>query len=292
MAKTKNQFLRWFGPVLDALRDLGDSGRPREVTSKIAQNLKLPDSVIDETRQSGVKVFYNQVAWARQYLVWEGLLDSSKYGTWKLTEKGRATHLNDEEARSIFLKWVSIHQKDKKKPIARDELNRTIACDEEVSPENEHLDDFSQLIDVLRGLSPVGFEKVCKELLRESGFENVEVTGEGADDGIDGFGVLELNPFVSFKVMFQCKRYKKDKPVSRAQVGEFRNATMGRADKGILISTSFFSSSAVREANREGVLRIELVDGERLVKMFEKVELGLKAKTVYEVDYKYFDQFK
>lgn len=68
--------------------------------------------------------------------------------------------------------------KRKEKTATNDEVNRTIACDEEISPESEHLDDFSQLIDVLRGLSPVGFEKVCKELLRESGFENVEVTGE------------------------------------------------------------------------------------------------------------------
>jgi restriction system protein len=292
MAKSKNQFLKWFGPVLDALRDLGDSGRPREVTSKIAQNLKLPDSVIDETRQSGVKVFYNQVAWARQYLVWEGLLDSSKHGTWKLTEKGRTTHLNDEDARNIFLKWVSIYQKNRKKSAASGGLSDAVACDEEISPENEHLDDISQLIDVLRRLSPVGFEKVCKELLRESGFENVEVTGGSADGGIDGFGILELNPFVSFKVLFQCKRYKKDKSVSRAQVGDFRNAMIGRAEKGIIITTSYFSSSAIQEAKREGAPQIELVDGERLVRMFEKVELGLKARTAYDVDYKYFDQFK
>lgn len=292
MAKSKNQFLKWFGPLLDALRDLGDSGRPREVTTRIAQNLKLPDSVIDETRQSGVKVFYNQVAWARQYLVWEGLLDSSKHGTWKLTEKGRTTHLSDEDARKIFLKLVAIHQKDRRKTNSSGNLNEVISCEEEISPESEHLDDVSQLIDVLRRLSPEGFEKVCKELLRESGFENVEVTGGSADGGIDGFGILELNPFVSFKVLFQCKRYKKDKTVSRAQVGDFRNAMIGRAEKGIIITTSYFSSSAIQEAKRDGAPQIELVDGERLVRMFEKVELGLKSRTVYDVDYKYFDQFK
>ena len=63
------------------------------------------------------------------------------------------------------------------------------------------------MLDVLRGLSPIGFEKVTREPLRESGFENVEITGGSADDGIDGFGTLEINPFVSFKVLFQCKRY-------------------------------------------------------------------------------------
>ena len=89
MTKKKNQaeFIKWFGPLLDALRDLGDSGKPKEVSSRIATNLNLPDTVLDETLRSGTNKFHNQVAWARQYLVWEGLLDSSKYGTWKLTEK-------------------------------------------------------------------------------------------------------------------------------------------------------------------------------------------------------------
>ena len=95
MAKKKSEaeFTKWFGPLLDALRDLGDSGKPKEVSSKIAENLKLSDSILDETLNSGTHKFHNQVAWARQYLVWEGLLDSSKHGTWKLTEKGKATQL-------------------------------------------------------------------------------------------------------------------------------------------------------------------------------------------------------
>lgn len=292
MNKEKSQFVKWFGPLLDALRELGDSGRPREVTAKIAQNLKLPDSVVDETRASGVKVFYNQVAWARQYLVWEGLLDSSKHGTWKLTPEGRVAHLTEDESRRIFLKWVAVNQA-KRKNRGIDNLSiDSVACGEELEPGNEHFDDTSQLIAVLRGLSPVGFEKVCKELLRESGFENVEVTGGGADGGIDGFGTLELNPFVSFKVLFQCKRYKKEKAVSRAQVGDFRNAMIGRAEKGIIITTSAFSTAAIQEARRDGAPQVELVDGERLVKMFEKVELGLKPKIVYDIDYKYFEQFK
>ena len=148
-----------------------------------------------------------------------------------------------------------------------------------------------QLIDILRTLSPEGFEKLIRELLRESGFENVEVTGKGADDGIDGFGTIEINPFVSFKALFQCKRYKDGNSVSRSQVGDFRNAVMGRAEKGIMITTSTFSNSAIKEANRDGVLQIELVDGEKLVEMFEKVELGVKRKLVYEVDLAYFQRY-
>jgi restriction system protein len=129
-------------------------------------------------------------------------------------------------------------------------------------------------------------------LLRESGFENVEVTARGADDGIDGFGTLEINPFVSFRVLFQCKRYKEGNTVSRAQVGDFRNAVMGRAEKGIIITTSTFSNAAIQEANRDGVLKIELVDADKLVEMFELVELGLKKRVVYDVDVSFFEKYR
>lgn len=108
-ANKKAEFTKWLGPTLDALRDLGDSGKPREVSDAIAKNLNLPDEVLDETLKSGGSKFHNQVAWARQYLVWEGLLDSSKHGTWALTEKGRDTHISEKEGHEIFLKWVAIH---------------------------------------------------------------------------------------------------------------------------------------------------------------------------------------
>ena len=285
--KSKAEFVKWFGPLLDALRDLGDSGRPREVSARIASNLNLPDEILDETLKSGGSKFHNQVAWARQYLVWEGLLDSSKFATWKLTEKGRHAQISENEAREIFLKWVAIHAQNRKQKQAED----IDATQENSSPEDLISEDKPYLITTLRSLSPVGFEKVCRELLRESGFENVEVTGGSADGGIDGHGTLEINPFVSFKVLFQCKRYAEGNLVSRAQVGDFRNAMIGRAEKGIIIATSSFTNAAIQEANRDGAPQVELVDGVKLVEMFQRVELGVTKRTVYDVDLAYFEKF-
>ncbi len=288
MAKSQSEFTKWFGPLLDALRDLGDSGRPREVSNRIARNLKLPDAVLDETLKSGASRFHNQVAWARQYLVWEGFLDSSKHGTWKLTEKGRATRLTEAEARAIFLKWVRIHAENRKRQSDSEALGGSSQPPQNDIEESTN----SDLLTTLRALSPLAFEKVCRELLRESGFENVEITGGSADGGIDGYGTLEINPFVSFKVLFQCKRYAQGNLVSRAQVGDFRNAMIGRAEKAIMMTTSAFSNAAIQEACRDGAPQVELVDGAKLVEMFERVELGLVKKTVYEVDLNYFAQFR
>ena len=72
--------------------------------------------------------------------------------------------------------------------------------------ELEGVEDQRDLISILLKMTPNGFERFCKYLLRVYGFERVEVTPVGKDGGIDGFGVLQINPFVSFKVIFQCKR--------------------------------------------------------------------------------------
>lgn len=288
MAKKLKQaeFVNWFGPLLDALRELGYSGKPQEVSTKIAETLKLKDDFLDQTLKSGTNRFHNQVAWARQYLIWEGLLDSSVRGTWKLTEEGKKTYLNYQQAHDIFLKWVEINQRARKSKGKAE----VITEQEEQSPEETELHAEGNLLEVLQGLSPSGFERVCKELLREHNFEKVEVTGGSHDGGIDGYGVLEVNPFVSFKVLFQCKRYKGS--VSRSQVGDFRNAMIGRAEKGIIMTTGTFTNEAIREASRDGAPQIELVDGQKLIEMFEKVELGLKPKVVYEVDLSYFNRFR
>jgi len=288
MSKTKvkqAEFTKWLGPLLNALRDLGGSGRPKEVTEKIAKNLNINDNVLEEVMKSGTPRFANQVAWARQYLVWEGLLEENTRGVWTLTDEGRKTILTDEQSRQIFLKWVEIHQKARKNRSKSEIINEQ----EEVEPENIEHTFTPTLLEVLQSVTPKGFENICKRLLREHGFENVEVTGGSHDGGIDGYGTLELNPFVSIKVLFQCKRYKGT--VSRAQVGDFRNAMLGRAEKGIILTTGTFSEDAKREASRDGAPPVELIDGQKLVQLFEERELGLKPKIIYEIDMKFFEPF-
>ena len=142
----------------------------------------------------------------------------------------------------------------------------------------------------LQSLSSSGFERFCQRLLRESGFQEVTITGRTGDGGIDGIGILQVNAFVSFKVLFQCKKYQGS--VSVTQVRDFRGAMIGRADKGIIITTGSFTAEARKEAVRDGVPPIELVDGEKLVVMLEQLELGLKPRTIYEIDSGFFDSFQ
>lgn len=148
----------------------------------------------------------------------------------------------------------------------------------------------ADVLEVLLALPPSGFERLAQRLLRESGFTQVTVTGKSGDGGIDGFGTLQINPLVSFKVLFQCKRYAKS--VSPSEVRDFRGAMAGRADKGIVITTGTFTAEAKREATRDGVPPIELIDGEKLVNMLESLEVGLRPIKTYEVDHAFFGEFR
>ena len=67
---------------------------------------------------------------------------------------------------------------------------------------------------------------------------------------------------------------------------------MGRADKGIIITTGSFTTEAKREARRDGVPPIELVDADKLVELFAHLELGLKPSKVLDIDHQFFNEFK
>lgn len=278
------EFVRWMGPLLDCLRAVGGSAKPREASTWIQRKLNLPPDVTESALKSGANRFHNQVQWARQYLVWQGLIDDSKRGTWALTPGGWKTHLDEPASREVFLNRVRHFH-----PRASESLKAAGAPNAADLPPPDEQEEQS-LLELLRGLPPYGFELLCERLLREHGFEDVEVTQKSRDGGIDGFGVLRLSPFVSVKVAFQAKRYKD--VVSRSEVGEFRNALLGRAEKGVFITTGRFTSDAQTEASREGVIPIELIDGERLMELFEQAGLGVKPKQVFTIDYAFFDQFR
>ena len=281
------EFVKYVGPVIEALTALGGSGRPDEVRSAIAKAMNISEEEQAQPLPSGVQSrFENQVHWARFYLAKGGYIDASRHGVWTLTEKARALgKMSAAQGREIYR---SVAAEFRKVPAAD-----TLGADEQVAPgtgaEHPFVNYRQAVAAALQSLPAAGFERFCQRLLRESGFEEVTITGRSGDGGIDGIGLLQVNPLVSFKVLFQCKRYSGS--VTPSQVRDFRGAMMGRADKGIIITTGSFTSDARKEAVRDGVPPIELVDGEKLVSMLEQLELGLKPQRTFEIDASFFDQF-
>jgi restriction system protein len=213
-------------------------------------------------------------------------------GVWSLTEKGRSYSLNHEQAvelyKLILKQFVEQRETRKGKPAPKQESESDSKEDIDVAVV-EDMDYRIELMRILKSLPPGGFESLCQELLREAGFESVIVTGKSGDGGIDGVGILQMNPLVSFKVLFQCKRYAGS--ISPDKVRDFRGAMMGRADKGIILTTGTFTAEARKESVRDGVPPIELVDGEKLLEMCEKLEFGLRPRRTFDVDREFFTKF-
>lgn len=278
------QFTRYILPILLALREMGGSATAAEVTDAVIEREDLPEELLEQTNKNGQSKVRNQIAWARMYLVHSGHIDSSLRGVWRLTEKGQHEDLMALDVASLF-KGVQSTFKG-----AQDEGSLPKSAASIEATESRLEAEETALLPVIKALSSEGFERLCQRLLREHGFQNVKVTGRSGDGGIDGEGILEINPLLSFKVLFQCKRYQGS--VGASMIRDFRGALVGKADKGILLTTGSFTMDAKKEAIRDGANPIELVDGEKLVRMFEKLELGVKPKVVYEVDMDFFNDFK
>jgi restriction system protein len=137
-----------------------------------------------------------------------------------------------------------------------------------------------KLLAVLLELDPGQFERLSQRLLREQGFVSVTVTVRSGDGGIDGTGILKMR-LLSFQMFFQCKRYHGN--VGASAIRDFRGAMVGRTDKGVLITTGRFTAEAIKEANRDGVPPVDLVDGEQLCVMLKELGLGVSTELVEQV---------
>jgi restriction system protein len=267
MTSLKIKYDEMMNSVLAALRGLGGSGTNDEINNKVAENLRIPGEqleVLHNPEKGGITEFEYRIMWTRTYLKQYGLIDNSNRGVWVLTPKGSGVDKIDLKQVVRFVR----EQKRKPEPSTEDDEempNRKIVWQEE-------------LLEILMELQPPAFERLIQRLLRESGFVQVEVTGRSGDGGIDGHGILRLGGLLSFHVMYQAKRWKGT--VGSSQVRDFRGAMVGRADKGLLITTGTFTKDAIKEATRDGASAIDLVDGDQLVEKLKQLSLGVGTKRI------------
>lgn len=266
-------------PTLEALRQLGGSGTIAEIDARAAEIAQLSDEQLEiphNPDKGGQTEVEYRFAWTRTYLKKAGYLENSQRGVWALTPKGR-------EAGTLEPKNVkrNVRQQQKNHPqpsFASADSYIDADTPDDASDVTSWRD---ALLDVLLNLHPSAFERLVQRLLRESGFIQVEVTGKTGDGGIDGKGIMRLGGMLSFHVIFQCKRYRGS--VSANQVRDFRGAMVGRADKGLLITTGNFTKDAIREATRDGAPAIDLIDGDLLIDRLRELELGITTKQVTHI---------
>lgn len=247
----RNQLMR---PTVEAVAALGGSGSVDEIVQKVIEIVSIPDELVTKPyvtklgNEDGRTQLEYELAWARTVLKQLGVLENSRRGIWALTGKEFRDDLD------TFPIVVETSQGD-----WRERLNTVL----------------------LEALSPSAFERLIQRVLRETGFTQVEVTGRSGDGGIDGKGIAKINGILSFRVVFQCKRYKGS--VGAREIRDFRGAMQGRADKGLFITTGFFTRDAVQEATRDGAIAIDIVDGEKLTEKLKELSLGVKVERVEHI---------
>jgi len=286
------QFINWMPPFIEVLKEKGGAATVKEIREGIIEKMDLNDDFLAERyEKSKLLKFNNQVYWAKQYLTWEKLVETSKHGIWSLTKDGLISSLTYDEAYLLFRKWIKIHgearrEKDKGKGGTKKQPSDGNG---EGDTEPGAIEDIS-LLDIIKNTTPTGFEHLCARLLREYDFVEINVTKRSGDGGIDGTAVLKLNSFVNMSVYFQCKKYEGTVPIShiREFIGVLASDQKG-VDRGLLISTGTFPPGAY-ELERKNTM-LELIDGDKLVEMFEKAELGLTPRKVYDPDMAFFAQF-
>ena len=267
----KYKYDELFNPVLQALHKLGGSGSNDEIEEQVIILLSLSNDEIEDIHRGNTTKLSYRSAWARNYLKRLGLIENSSRAVWSLTPEGiKTTEIDKDEAKKI-VKELSGVKKEKPKET-------------ETVDESEELNELTweeELIDILKQIEPDAFERLSQRLLRELGFTNVEVTGKTGDGGIDGVGVIKLGGILSFHVVFQSKRHSGSVPSSA--IRDFRGAMIGRAEKGVFITTGTFTRSAKQEAQRDGAPAVDLIDGNQLAEHLKNLRLGVEVEMREEV---------
>lgn len=271
-------------PILAALHVLGGSATNREIVNQVIEDMGLSSAIIQVpySGKANRTALEDELGWARTYLRNYGLIDSSERGVWSLTAKGHETqHVDSQAVCDSYQQYLRQKQARKQTKTEEDPLAEEIENSAEDSAD-ETASWRENLLDTLQNIPPDAFERLCQRLLRESGFIEVEVTGKSGDGGIDGHGIIRLAGLISFPVLFQCKRYSGS--VGASVVRDFRGAMVGRAEKGLILTTGRFTIEAQREATRDGATPIDLIDGELLMDKMKELKLGVSAKMVEVVD--------
>lgn len=264
-------------PTLKALEARGGSASIQEISEQIAFDLDLSESILSIPHKQGYRseVDY-RAAWARTMLKRIGLVKNSSRGIWATTEAGRDISTEEEV-------WKRVSKWRREDTVVRRKGGKTkngegdSSASSYAQTNDDEQDWVYELLENIRSIKPEAFERLCQRILREAGFIKVEVTGRSGDGGIDGTGILRVN-LLSFHIRFQCKRYADS--VSASEIRNFRGALVGRADKGLFITTGRFTKDAEREAIRDGAPAIDLINGVDFCYLLKKFGLGVRSEPV------------
>jgi restriction system protein len=279
-------------PVLEC----ASSGEVRigEVVDQLADKFGLTAEERAALLPSGKQTtFANRVHWAKSYLKQAGLAEITRRGHYRLTDRGRAA-LADKAANinNAYLEQFEDFQNFRKRVGEADAAAPAVKPSETSSTPDETLRAAhsaitaalsADLLDRVREGSPAFFERLIVELLIAMGYggssdEAGRALGRSGDDGVDG--VIDQDPLGVDQIYVQAKRYGEGNNVGPAAIRDFFGAlSLKKAHKGIFVTTSAFSDSAIQTARDLGS-RIVLIDGIQLAKLMIRFNVGCREEEV------------
>ena len=284
------RFHAYSEPQWRILKETG-SATLDQLAELVIEKMGLTEEQTTPLHNNGPRTeFEYRMAWARTYLKQAGLIDNPRMGLWVNTLEGnQATEIDPDEV----VRKVRKLQKEKREAKLRafenkdDSQSIAVESSDETTTANEMMEDGDQWMDYLISkimeMSPNGFEKLCRRLLMEVGFEDVKVTRQSNDGGIDGIGKLRTKDLFTQQVAFQSKRYRPGNVLGSPVIREFRGSIDGMTKMGVIITTSSFSREAVKEAARPGATTINLLNGTELCNLLKKYEIGVSTTTREDV---------
>jgi restriction system protein len=153
-----------------------------------------------------------------------------------------------------------------------------------------------EILDTILNRPPSFFERLVLDVLTGAGYggaadDTNQHLGKSGDGGVDG--VIKEDSLGLELIYIQAKRYAPDAPVGRPAIQQFAGSLEGfRARKGVFITTSTFTQEA-KDYARQIEKRIALIDGETLIDLMLRHDVGvrtIRSFAVKAVDLDYFDQ--
>lgn len=282
--------------MLPLLRFLGDKKEHsfRETLDALTKEFNLSEEELRELLPSGKQpIFDNRVGWARTYMKKAGLLESTRRGIFRVTDRGlkvlgqKPTQINVKYLRQFpeFVEFQTVkHEKTEEPMGAEEEKEKT--PEELLETAYQQINDqlASDLLKQIKALPPALFEKIVVELLVGMGYGGTikdagQAIGKSGDEGIDG--VIKEDRLGLDAIYLQAKKW--ENTVGRPEIQKFAGALQGqRAKKGIFITTSYFSKEAYDYTSRIDT-KIVLIDGEQLARLMIDHNIGVTSIIKYEI---------
>jgi restriction system protein len=279
-------------PVLESAAN--GEVRISDVVDQLADKFHLTNEERDELLPSGKQTrFSNRVNWAKSYLKEAGLVKATRRAHFVITDRGKEALNDNNQINAAYLEKYPEFQEFRARTKDSDaaEVPQTVEPEITATPDevlraahkkiNAALS--AELLDRVLEASPAFFEKLILQLLLAMGYggsseEAGRALGKTGDDGVDG--VIDQDPLGVDQIYVQAKRYAEGNSIGAGAIRDFFGAlSLKKAHKGIFVTTSSFSPSAIQTARDLGS-RIVLIDGVQLARLLIRYNIGCRDEEV------------